>query len=397
MSDFVDEAPGAAARTAAVAPQSVAAEDFDEGAPTAFRASDRASNTEIIEGDYGQRVLPETTSKLIDKMFDGTEDPDEAELEAAPADPAAPAPADQAKPAEVAPAANEWQTKHAAEVATRERVEAANKQLLADLEAARAKTVETPPVHKLLNEAGNQYLEDDIAAVRKLIAAGHGIDDPMDATVTAELAALTNVLTAHVFNVPLDTAQQASRDAARARQLLARDKRERKAESEQAAQRSVQQAEVAKADAAAAYIGNQLNAKDYPLLMALSHDFDGVTPGHVAWRALEQADKLGKIDRTKMSEAELVAYGAKEVENHYRGLADKILKVTQPPPADKPSTATTPNENKSKDQRQSHGARTLTQAAASVAPATPPAVKTRTAQPTKMPSKKDILDKHFAD
>lgn len=400
MSEFVDETPGA---RPAAAPHSMVpvAEDFDEGAPSQFRPGEKAASTDLWEGEYGNRVLPESTSKLIDKMVaDAPVDPDEAEIDAPPADPAAPVEAAQppagSQPGNTPLPPGEWQAKLDAEIATRTRMESVNKQLVADLEAAR-KPPESPPVPKLLNEAGQEYLENDIAAVRKLIAAGHGLDDPNHADVTAELAALTNILTAHVFNVPLDPAHQASRDAARARQLLARDKRERKAESDQAAQRVTAQAETQKADHAASYIGNQLQAKDYPLLTALSHDIDGVSPGHVAWRALETAKKLGKIDETKMSEADLIAYGAKEAETHYQAFRDKILKAIPTSTAEQPAKKPDAPGSASTDQRQSHGARTLTQAAASVAPATSPAVKTRTAQPTRLPSKRDILAKHFPD
>lgn len=398
MADFVDEAPQAP-RAAPQHSMTPVAEDFTENVPTQFKPGERQGDDSLYEGEYGNRVLPESTSKLIDQMLETPADPDDIPDDTKPVEvaPADAAPVDSAKPADATPPPAEWKAQLDTAVAERERMEAANKQLLADLEAAK-KPAEIPAAHKLLTEAGNGYLESEIDSIRKLIAAGHGIDDPNHADVTAELAALTNVLTAHVFNVPLDVAQQASRDAARARQLLARDKRERKAESDQNAQREQADAEARKADTVASYIGTKVQSKDYPLLTSLAQDLDGISPGHVIWQAIERGKKLGHVDPAKMSDDDLISYGAKTVETYYKALADKIVKATQPSTATTEQPAKKPDAtgSASNDQRQSHGARTLTQAAASVAPATPPAVKTKTAT-NRLPSRKEVLDKHFGD
>lgn len=404
MAEFVDEVPGAAARStrsAGAINHDTVAEDYDPSTGRVTPSEAPARAKEIVEGEYGRRELPSSTAKLIDQMFvedppaadPPSDDPDERELEAAKqppadpkADPATPTTPGATAPAQSAPPAD-WQVQL-------DRMTAANKQLVADLETAR-KPTEAPAVHKLAGEAVSTYLDNSTEAVRRFVAASLGIDDPAHADVTAEMQALTNDLTSSVFNVQLDPTAQATREAARARQALARDKRERMAESDRAAKGTQAQAEVQKAEHLASFIGNRLTASEYPATVALAPIFDGVQPGRAVYAALDTAIKAGSIDPKTMTDEQLIAFGAKEVEQHYKDLRDKVLKAFPPDP--KPSTATNPPpESASPDQRQSHGARTLTQAAASVAPSTPPAVKAKTVQ-SRLPSKRDVLAKHIPD
>lgn len=349
-------------------------------------------NDEIVEGSFGGRTLKPSTLKLLEQLAPaqgGTgADGDEAEPEAktddeadrldAAADgkPATEAkPEGEAKPDEAkAEPVNEYKTQA-------ERLEAANRNLIAELETERTKPRVTSTHNKLVEDARSEYLDDQTASIRKFIAAALHHEDPNHADVTAEMALLYGDLTSKELGVSLTESQQASRDAARARQLLARDKRERKADSEAAASKVSADAEAKKADSAATFIHNRISSKsaDYPLLHALAQDIDGLSPGHLLWKVMERESNSGVIDAKTMSDDQMIEAAAKLVEKHYQELAEKIGKAKPQPKESQPSTAEAPKTDAqtstSKDQRQSHGARTLNKADASVAPATPPAKK----------------------
>jgi hypothetical protein len=301
-------------------------------------------------------------------------------------------PAKEAEPAKDAPPATAPDALAEA-TARAERVAAHNAKLLVELEAARGK----PASRSKLDDAADGYIDDHYAAVRHLIARGLGIDDPEDAAVTAELAALTSDLTSKVFGVSLDTTQQAARDAAKARQALARDKRTRKAESDAAAKGDQATAEASKAEQAATFIGNRLSTKDYPLLHALSADLDGLPPAQLVWKVIDHASRTGEIDPSKMPDDQLIAHAAKKIETHYQALAGKIGKASpspstaQPAPAAEPVAATSASQGAT----QSHGGRKLTAADSSAAPATPPSAPPRS--PPKPKTRAEFLAQRFPD
>lgn len=398
-------------------------EDLDEGG-TYRPSNDRPSDEEIREGDWGERRLPDSTKKLLDSMFGDEakstevaegEDADEQEADViaggATEVQAGDAPAEPAKAAAPTPP-EDWKTQLETTAAERTRYETANKALLSELEELK-KQPARKAASALLEEAGSEYIDNSKGSLRKLIANAFGLDDPNHADVTAELSALANDLTSELFGVQLDTAQQASREAAKARQALARDKRERKAESDANANKATATAETSQAEQSAAFIGNRLSqARDgkalreqFPLTMALAERVDGMSPEKLIWTVYQRESKLGRYDQARSSDDDyLITETARLIETHYQALADAVAKAK---PLPSTSTATTEQaglkpdaqESARKDQRQSHGARTLTQAAASVAPATQPAVKTKTekAKPKAMPSRKDVLGRHFKD
>lgn len=300
---------------------------------------------------------------------------------------------DPAKPIPVAATTTAPAELTADHKAERDRLQSVNDRLVAELEAERSKPREVAAPHKLMTEAGSLYLTDSIGATRRFIAASIGVDDPESKEVNAELAALYGDLTAKELGVTPDVATQAARESARTRQLLERDKRERKAESDAAAERVKAEAETKQADAVAGFIGNRLQTKrddgrtiadDHPLLSTLSETFDGMKPEKLLATVLQRETKTGRIVLTG-DDAKDIATAARLVEDHYTQQLDKIEKLKPKPPSQS-STATPPSDAKSpaakqsasKETRQSPAARTLTTADASVAPATPPAQKAAT-------------------
>lgn len=282
-------------------------------------------------------------------------------------------------------------------------LETANQRLLAELEAERGKSKSAPAPDKLLADAHESYVEDQLGGLRKFIASSLGITDPNDKAIDAELQDLYTDLTANRLGVTPDPAHEAKREAARARNLFARDKRQRKAEGTTSADQAEAEAEAKKAQAASEFIGSRLQEKrsdgrsladDHPLLTGLAPLLDGMPPEKLLWQVLQRETKTGRIVLTDDDNANISA-AAKLIETHYQGLVDKVAKAkpstfsspsTAPPSGTTPPAATT---SASPDTRQSPAARTITSADASVAPATPPAPKPDPEKPPKFRSDKD--------
>lgn len=454
MTAFVDSAPGAPpAQSGAVAPAGpslVTQETFTEGG--GFRPVDPdardvardgagftsrpAGTTDVMyDGRSSTRVLPPALLAKLQVGWgekppaDAPPEPVAAEkpVEAVPAaevkapDAAKPEP-DGPKPAELAAPPPEL----AELTAARERLTAQNAKLLADLETARA--APKPAERSKLDEAFDGYIDDPWTALRRGIAHGLGIDDPEHAAVTAELDALIPDLTAKLLSVPLDPTQQASRDAAKARQALARDKKSRKAESDAATKAQAAQAEQAKTDQVAAFIGNRLSLarpgsdgkpapswrEAHPLTMSMAQRLTGMTPELLVAQVVQRGLSTGRYDQARASDDDyLIASALRDIEADYQVIADDLIKArtppsTQPSPpqVSPPSTAaTTPpapapvaTTSASQAPPQGHGGRTLTQADSSVAPATPPSTPAPASpQPTtrKLLSRKDFLDQRY--
>lgn len=265
--------------------------------------------------------------------------------------------------------------------AERDRILAANQKLVADLDAARKAPAVTP--HKLLMDAADRYVDDPIEGLRMFLAASHGLSDVQDKRIDSEFKDLYTDLTSKVLDVTPDIAHQAKRDAARARQLLEREKRERKAEQTPAAQ----------PDGTAEFIGNRLSAKasefgeKFPLLMGMSEHLDGKKPHELLATIIKRETQTGRIPIVADDDAMITA-AAKFVEDHYNGIAEKIgkAKPTQPSTA-KPTTQ--PSTSASKEAPPKPAGRNLTSADASVAPATQPAPKTEEQRPKKFKNDKE--------
>lgn len=280
--------------------------------------------------------------------------------------------------------AAEWQEKYGT-------LEARNRELISELETARKtpKAQRTERETSLLAAEAAYIDEGSISSIRKFLGVIIGAA-PDSKEVDAELAGVYTDLTARELGVALDENQKALRDNARTRLLLARDRRE-KADAAKKTEPDNSVVEV-NFEHAAKHAENLLATKvqggttladEYPLLMSLARDFDGYGPTEVLARAIKQEIETGTLN-PNASDIDMVRHVASKIETHYDGVAKRIeaarAKTKKPgtTPSAKPKAAVEP----SKEQRQSPGARTLTNAAASRAPAKPPK-----ANPTKAKSK----------
>ncbi len=374
----------------------------DETVTTSGEVTVRSGAEEetVSEGGGTGRALSDSTKKLLAKLEAGknADDPDDEVSETGDeTDPddvglvegaAAPAKAPvqaatgeettEEEPEEKAPVVDEWQEK-----ATR--LDRVNRELLAQIEAFNKapKAVNDPRVEALL-AADQAYVDEGpVAAVRKFIsvvlAAAHDSKD-----VEAELAGLYTDLTARDLGVPLETSHLAMREAARARLALARDKRERKAQSEAASQKPSAAGSDQVDEAAITYIDNQLTTKreggksfadEHPMLMAMAEHLDGAKPGKLLAKVIKQEIQVGNLDRNLPDDV-LIRKAAQRIEEHYQGLWKKF--PTSQPKTDITKSGdqkTAPAKAASNEQRQQTQARTINNASASVAPATSPKTK----------------------
>lgn len=418
----------------------VAHETVDAGTGTTKVTKNGAEEDAISEGARKGRVYKESTVKLLEQLESeeaaarapaahemGDADEDEPTADADAGDDEGESTVDAASAGEgdvgdggevaagagAAPApkpdpAAEWQTKA-------QSLEQRNREILAELEAARA----TPKSQRTeretaLVDAESAYVEEGtIPAIRKFIGVIVGAA-PDSKEVDAELSGLFTDLTARELGVPLDQNQQALRDNARTRLLLARDKRE-KADGAKKAEPGDGAAEAMNYEAAVNYVDNMLVTKgqsgtsladEYPMLMTLSEDFDGFKPGEVLARAIRQEIMVGTLD-PRTNEVDMIRAVAPKIEKHYDAVAKKIeaARAKKTKPDTTPSVTPKVAPATSKEQRQSTEARTITNATASHAPAKLPkatAVKSKTTSaksrkdfPSEAAWKEHLLSKHF--
>jgi hypothetical protein len=401
----------------------------------AMTGKTKINRTSVEDENHGasgrrERVFKESTLKMLEKIEqeDGDEGEDDglAPHEAGDADPdeagdedveagndtgdgdGEPGDVDESETEDEESAPNEWQSKA-------QTLEQRNRELVAELESAR----KTPKVDRTEREttllaAEAAYVEEGtIPALRKFLSVIVGAA-PDSRDVDAELAGILTDLTAKELGVTLDQNQQALRDNARTRLLLARDKRE-KAE---AGKKPVvdNSAETVQYEQAAKYVDNLLVtqgqsgtsiADEYPMLMTLAEDFDGMRASEVLARAIRQEIMTGTLDPTKTSEVDMIRIVARKIESHYDGTAKRIeaARAKQKKPDTTPSAKPKAAVETSKEQRQSTGARTIPNAAASRAPAKLPKATQQKAKTTSEKSRKDfpsdaawknyLLNKHF--
>lgn len=377
----------------------------------------------VPEGARHGRVLKESTQKLLEKLSAAPADegdPDEGEetgdVEAEDPDDVglvegeAPAEGEVQEEVEAKPEADDEIRTTAA------RLEQRNRELIAELEAARKtpRAARTPREDALIAAEAAYFDEGTVPALRKFLSVITGAA-PDSKEVEAELTGLYVDLTEKEVGVPLDQNQKALRDNARTRLLLARDKREKAEGTKTDAGNG---ADAVQYDGAAKYVDNVLSTKgqsgtsladEYPML-ALAEDFDGYAPSEVIARAVHQEYLAGTLDPNGNPE-DHVRSVARKVNDHYDRLAKKIetirTKTKKPDTATAPSTKPKAASSTSTEQRQSPAARTITNAAASRAPANPPKAPTeRKAATTTQKTRKDfpneqawrqhLLNKHFS-
>lgn len=356
----------------------------DRGMPVRVeRGGAIVEEDKVSESGRKRTPLRESTQKLVEMIDRGDdppeevagEDPDDKGL----VDPVEAAPAEE-KAVDAAPSPADVIT------AERDRYAEHNRQLLAELDGVRKAPARGEPSEreKALDEAERTYLDDPIASVRRLIGTVLGVaHDSKD--VDTELSGLYTDLTSRELNVPLEAAHKATREAIRARQMLARDKRERKAESEATVNRGTQDEESRHTEEAATFIDGRLSTKsmtgksiadDHPLLMQFAEELDGMKPSTLLWKVIQRETKTGVLD-PKMPDDQMIPAAAKLVERHYQSLAERFGKArpTLTPTDTAKTDPAKATANASQEQRQTPGARTITNATASVAPATSPTKK----------------------
>lgn len=292
---------------------------------------------------------------------------------------AAPAPAEVAKPAET-PSAD-----HTAEI---ERYATRNRDLVAELDKLKAGGGKREPDarSKSLDEIERMFGDNPVAAIRKLAALHHNVADPASKDIDAELSGIYQDLTERELGVSLDPATKAQRESARTRKLLEREQRERRAEQEAASKPAPDDPEAKQFAEHSSLIGSHLSSKQadgkavadaYPLTMKFAEALHGTKPADLVLRAIRAGFATGEFD-PKANDDALITQAAKKLEARYQALADAFVEARKPSTATPtPADATAP-----KVEAQPKASHSITNASASVAPATPPA-KPETAPATK--------------
>lgn len=377
-----------------------------------------ADQETITIGRRGGRVFTERQNKMlanIDKHGDVADAPaavEPAKTESLPAAAgAADAGAVAASPAAATPAAAAAAPAPAADPATpdqaaehRERADRLathNQRLLAENAELRKRgaTRELSAREKALDVAERGYFDDSVGSIRQLIAVAIGSDDPKSKEVDEELKGLYQDLTERELSVSLDTATKANREAARTRKILERDKRERKAETTTPAA-TPDPAEAARDAEHLSIISDWMTTEDaatkFPLLMKHSQYFDGMEPKNLVLSIIRNGFETGEFD-PKSDDKKLIDAASRKIEAHYKSVADRF----GPAPSTAAPTTQATVATDSKADPQGNGTRTITNASASVAPATPPAKKpeTQTEEKPKFRNERErraaLAAKHF--
>lgn len=235
-----------------------------------------------------------------------------------------------------------------------------------------------------LDAAESEYLADPIKAIHKYVATALGHDDENHDDVKKEVMDLFLDLTSHVGGVTQDPGHLAKRQSDRTRREWEREKKGRaasgKKEAETAAQREREQSvegiigEVDKTFATA--------AEKYPHLTALAPLLEGKTPGRVIYELVESGIKRGefKVDdkgRPVDPDEVLIERAAKAAEAYYTKRADPLRSALQPKSTAKPAATekVAPAAQVEREKPRTSKEARVTNADASVAPATPPAKK----------------------
>lgn len=290
-------------------------------------------------------------------------------------------------------------------IEARTKLEEHNRKLVAELAAARARPARGEPTarDKALDEAEKGYLGDSVGSVRRLIATALGIEDPASKDVDKELTYLYHDLTKRELGVALDPAVQNDRENDRTRRMLERDRRERTAPvsaPDETAARTAQDA--AQATAIAGMLPGLKHAEKYPLLTAHSEALHSAKPEVLIWEVIKHEIAAGVIrpdaNGKYPDDATLIDHASKTIETRYQALRDRFA----PAAATSTATPTQPTVTTDAKADPAPGVRTITNASASVAPATLPAAKPEpTTAPMKFKNDKEriryLANKHFPD
>jgi hypothetical protein len=368
--------------------------------PAAGDGSGGAANTIANEVKQGGGAVRSSLGETARAMIAALDKPAATAAAVAPATPAVVVPEPVAGGAAPAPAAAPAQPAAPAQAGDQrselERYVTRNRDLVAENERLKSGGAKREPSarEKALDEAEASYFsgrDGAVGAVRRMLATWLGVDDPKHADVDHELKGLYQDLTAKELGIEPEDAQQAKREAVRTRQMLERETRQRKA-----AQETTRPAEdpAAKVDADhTSIIATRLASVGdaHPLTMELAEEFYGLKPEALLLRVIRDGFATGEFDPKDKNET-LIAQALEKTEPHFQARADKIAAATTRTAPPNPSDPIA-----KKDDGQQQAARTITNASASVAPATPPAkpvVPERQQYRSEDARRRAILEKH---
>lgn len=264
-----------------------------------------------------------------------------------------------------------------------ERLIAKNRELLAENEAFKKSSgkKELGAREKALVEAESLYLTKPNLALRRFLATAIGVDDPQSPEVSKELSGLYQDLTELELEVPASETARTNREAVRILHAMNRQKREAAEEAARAA--APAPASNVETEQATRLIATHLTTKDaagkapadaFPLLSTVAADIEGVSAEVLIFDEIGRAINAGELDAKSPNE-QLIAAAAAKLESRYQALADKLGKARQPSTAAPSTQQASEKASPSTGVDRSHGVRSITNASASVAPATPPVKK----------------------
>jgi hypothetical protein len=281
---------------------------------------------------------------------------------------AAPAPE---KPAE--PAAD---PKLTAEI---DRLQAHNRKLVSELEARSGAPV-LDDRHKALDEIERMAIESPIDALERLFTLAIGAKDAKDPAVQRFLAGVYGDWTERELKVPMDRAARAEFGTERNKHLIDRDRRDRSSGETTAAEKSKAAERERTVRDTVSTLDRQLveskHGDKFPHLMK-SELLDGITPGQRLFTAIAQGLAAGDWDKVPPDDKLVEHYSAK-IDKEYQTRDQKLRAHYAPAPTTStatPTPASEPVKDKAADAPSKEvqaGARTITNASASVAPSTPP-------------------------
>lgn len=306
-------------------------------------------------------------------------------------------PAGSAKPAEAPVQDAELKARY-------ERVLEHNKRLVDELEARdKAASDAMDDRLKELDAIERDWGSDALGAMRRMVALNAGVkpDDPM---VDRLMGHIYKEWTGAEFKVAMDDGTRAAIGTDRNRLLIERDKRDRAAAQRREEERAKKAEAERRAQSAVKYLEEQLGSK-YAGKYDLEHAqlFDNVSPAHALFSAISRGIAAGQHKQDDPDDV-LIEHYARELEGRYKPrlsrleeffskklepVFEKKFKASTPAPSTSTTTPGQPQASEARDQAAGatrDGARTLTNASASVAPPAPPA-ETTPAKEDKQPPK----------
>jgi hypothetical protein len=253
-----------------------------------------------------------------------------------------------------------------------ERLTEHNKKLVAELETRKAKP-EPDKRTKALDEIERGLTTDSIGSLRKLVALNAGIEDPTSAEVDSIMSGIYAEWTARELKLQMDPAQEAKLGTVRNRLLIERDKRDREAKEKEASERTALEQETQRYQKVGSDLTKHLegskHADKFPLLMKHAQTIDRMSPGDLLFQSIRHGINAGEFPKDT-PDSTLIDHYSKAIEAHYQALRDQLAEAKTSTAA--PTQATVPSTENKADAPNT-GARTITNASASVAPPAQPA------------------------